>query len=147
MCSSDLAVGSVREIGLPLLWLALLLWPLDIGLRRLHLRLGEYLPSLAAPRGRRQSSAAPAGPDAAMARLSAAKRRAQVPSHDIRAVPDLRAAAPTAAPRAPITTPPDQQAPAAQPSSPPASATAPTDDDQLARLLAAKQRARKKRDG
>ena len=141
------AVGSVREIGLPLLWLALLLWPLDIGLRRLHLRLGEYLPSLAAPRGRRQSSAAPAGPDAAMARLSAAKRRAQAPSHDIRAVPDLRAAAPTAAPRAPITTPPDQQAPAAQPSSPPASATAPTDDDQLARLLAAKQRARKKRDG
>ena len=141
------AVGSVHEIGLPLLWLALLLWPLDIGLRRLHLRLGEYLPSLAVQRGRRHSSAAPSGPDEAMIRLSAAKRRAQVPSHDIRAVPELRAAAPTATPLVPITTPPDQQAPAAQHSSPPASASAPADDDQLARLLAAKQRARKKRDG
>jgi hypothetical protein len=129
------AVGSVREIGLPLLWLALVLWPLDIGLRRLHLRLGEYLPSLAALRSRRHSGAAPAAPDEAMIRLSAAKRRAQAPSHDIRAVPELRAA-----------TPPDQQAPAAQPSLPPASATAPAGDDQLARLLAAKQRARKKRD-
>src|SRR6185436_13250316 len=40
------AVGSVREIGLPLLWLALLLWPLDIGLRRLHLRPAEFAPRL-----------------------------------------------------------------------------------------------------
>ncbi len=136
------AVGSVREIGLPLLWLALLLWPIDIGLRRLHLRLSEYLPSLAAQRSRRPASAAPAGPDQAMIRLSAAKRRAQAPSHDIRSVPDLRAAMPPAAPLVPVATPPDQQTPTAQP----APATIPPKDDQLARLLAAKQRAKKKRE-
>ena len=96
------AVGSVREIGLPLLWLALLLWPLDIGLRRLHLRLGEYFPSLAALRRRSRTGAAPAGPDEAMTRLSAAKRRAQVPSHDIRAVPGAaRRRAHAAPPRRP----------------------------------------------
>jgi hypothetical protein len=112
------AVGSVREIGLPLLWLALLLWPLDIGLRRLHLRLGGYLPGLAALGKRSRAAAAPAGPDQAMTRLSAAKRRAQVPSHDIRAVPELRASPPTAAPPpqpAPAPTPPAQPA---QPRSP-----------------------------
>jgi Mg-chelatase subunit ChlD len=140
-------VGSVREIGLPLLWLALLLWPLDIGLRRLHLRLSEYLPGLAALRKRSRAAAAPTGPDQAMTRLSAAKRRAQVPSHDIRTVPELRASPPTAAPPpSPAPTPPAQPASATQPSSPPAPA-APAGDDQLARLLAAKQRARKKRDG
>jgi len=142
------AVGSVREIGLPLLWLALLLWPLDIGLRRLHLRLGEYLPSWAAQRGRSRASAVPAGPDHTMTRLSAAKRRAQVPNHDLRAVPEPRAATPTTAPTiAPLTT--ESTNPAAMPPAQPAPA-APTvaaaDDDQLARLLAAKQRARKKRD-
>src|SRR6185436_7659271 len=101
------AVGSVREIGLPLLWLALLLWPLDIGLRRLHLRLGDYLPRLAALRRRRHVSEALAGPDEAMTRLSAAKRRARAPSHDIRPVPELRAAAPTTAPTT-VATPPAQ---------------------------------------
>ncbi len=40
------AVGTVSEIGLPLLWLALLLLPLDIGLRRLPMRLAELLPRL-----------------------------------------------------------------------------------------------------
>jgi hypothetical protein len=80
-----------------------------------------------------------------MTRLSAAKRRAQVPSHDIRAVPELRAAAPApTAPPTQVAMPPAKQAsdvPTAAPT------VAPTDDDQLARLLAAKQRARKKRDG
>jgi len=137
------AVGSVREIGLPLLWLALLLWPLDIGLRRLHLRLGEYLPRLVALRSRR--AAAPAGPDEAMTRLSAAKQRAQAPSRDIRRVPEQRAAAPTVAPL--TTAPPNQVATPPAKQTPAAPAVAPANDDQLARLLAAKQRARKKRDG
>jgi hypothetical protein len=132
----------VNEIGLPLLWLALLLWPLDIGLRRLHLRLREYFPSRAALRNRSHTGAAPTGPDEAMTRLSAAKRRAQVPSRDIRTVPELRAA-PTAAPT-PAATPPAKQAPATPTAAP---TVAPADNDQLARLLAAKQRARKKRDG
>jgi uncharacterized membrane protein len=140
------AVGSVREIGLPLLWLALLVWPLDIALRRLHLRLSDYLPRLAALRRRRHTAAAVAGPDEAMTRLSAAKQRARVPSHDPRPAPERRTGVPTVAP---TTAPPN---PAATPPQGPtapntASAVAPSDDDQLARLLAAKQRARKKRDG
>jgi hypothetical protein len=139
------AVGSVREIGLPLLWLALLLWPLDIGLRRLHLRLGEYLPSLAALRRRSRAGAVPDGPDESMARLSAAKQRARSPSRDIRAVPELRAAGPTAAPPQPEPgRATDAQAPAAPPA-PPSQPAAQSDDDPLARLLAAKQRAREKR--
>jgi hypothetical protein len=138
------AVGSVREIGLPLLWLALLLLPLDIGIRRLHLRLGDYLPRLAALSSRRRAASAPVGPDEAMTRLSAAKQRARAPSHDIRPVPELRTTAPMAAPPTPVATPPGKQAPAAPTNAP---AVAADDDDQLARLLAAKQRARKKRDG
>ncbi|MEO7909688.1 MAG: VWA domain-containing protein [Roseiflexaceae bacterium] len=135
-------VGSVREIGLPLLWLALLLWPLDIGLRRLHLRLGDYLPRLIAVRSRR-TSVVSASPDEAMIRLSAAKQRARAPSHDTRSVSELRTPAPTATITPPnsVATPP--QVPAAPTAAP---ALAQADDDQLARLLAAKQRARKKRD-
>jgi hypothetical protein len=138
------AVGSVREIGLPLLWLALLLLPLDIGLRRLYLRLGEYLPSLATLRRRWQPGAAPAGPDESMTRLSAAKRRARVPRRDIRAVPELRAT-----PKATPAQPEQGRAPGTQAPAPPETPAAPVaqgGDDQLARLLAAKQRARKKRD-
>jgi hypothetical protein len=142
------AVGSVREIGLPLLWLALLLLPLDIGLRRLHLRLGEYLPSLAALRGRRQGSVIPADADESMARLSAAKRRAQTPSRDIRAVPELRSSTPTVAPPEPEPLrATEAQAPVAPATAPATSSPAQSADDQLARLLAAKQRARKKREG
>jgi Mg-chelatase subunit ChlD len=138
------AVGSVREIGLPLLWLALLLWPLDIGLRRLHLRLGDYLPRLAAWRSR-QPAAAPTGPDEAMTRLSAAKQRARVPGPVIHPMPEVRAtipATPPTAPANPVATAPVEPDPSA-----PTATSAPSNDDQLARLLAAKQRARKKRDG
>jgi hypothetical protein len=140
----DQAVGSVREIGLPLLWLALLLWPLDIGLRRLHVRIGEYLPSLATLRSGSRAATAPTGPDQAMTRLSAAKRRAQVSNRDIRAVAEPRAA-PTSTPAPPTAaTAPAQPSPTAPTATP---TIAPAEDDQLARLLAAKQRARKKRDG
>jgi hypothetical protein len=137
------AVGSVREIGLPLLWLALLLWPIDIGLRRLHVRLGEYLPGMAALRGRSRA-AAPAGPDQTMTRLNAAKRRAQAPGRDTRAAPDLRAVTPAVAPPSPAAAPAEQATAAP---TPPIPASAAPEDDQLARLLAAKQRARQKRDG
>ncbi|HEU5102786.1 MAG TPA: VWA domain-containing protein [Roseiflexaceae bacterium] len=135
------AVGSVREIGLPLLWLALLLLPLDIGLRRLHLRLGEYLPRLARLRGREQPGDIPA--DESMARLSAAKRRARVPTRDIRAVPELRASVTIAPPQPEPRRAAEAQAPAA-PAAAPATPQPAQSDDQLARLLAAKQRARKK---
>jgi hypothetical protein len=66
-------VGRVSVIGLPLLWLALLLWPLDVGVRRLHLRLAEFVPLLA-----RRRTADAAGQAATLARLSAAKQRAVV---------------------------------------------------------------------
>jgi uncharacterized membrane protein len=141
------AVGSVREIGLPLLWLALLLLPLDIGLRRLHLRLAEYLPSLAVLRARRHASAPASGRDESMARLSAAKRRARSPSRDIRAVPELRSAPPADAAHQPEPRRTTETQPPATPPAAAAAPAAPADDDQLARLLAAKQRARKKRDG
>jgi len=141
------AVGSVREIGLPLLWLALLLLPIDIGVRRLHLRLGEHLPRLAALRGGRQPGDIPGGADESMARLSAAKRRARAGARDIRAVPELRASAPTVAPPQPEPRrAAEAQAPAVPSAAPANPSPAQSDDDQLARLLAAKQRARKKRD-
>jgi uncharacterized membrane protein len=136
------AVGSVTEMGQPLLWLALLLWPLDIGLRRLYPRLGEFAPWLAALRRRRRAPAT--ARDEVLTRLSAAKRRARVPTRDLRAVPELRATrpfVPVSGVEAQSSTDAPEPAPA-----PAAPAAAPaTDQDQLARLLAAKQRARKKR--
>jgi Mg-chelatase subunit ChlD len=141
------AVGTVTEIGLPLLWLALLLWPLDIAIRRVFLRVGDFAPALAGLRGRR-GRASPAR-DESLARLSAAKRRARTSPRDIRDVPELRA---TIAPQAqlpidgpavpPVTPAPPQPVPAAPA---PASPSGVADEEQLARLLAAKQRARKKR--
>jgi Mg-chelatase subunit ChlD len=134
------AVGSVREIGLPLLWLALALWPLDIALRRLMLRLDDLAPGLAALRRRVLPSARTAETAPALSRLSAAKQRAQ--ARELRTGPD---APPRAAPLAPEPAPTRESRPAppAEPPAPPPPASA---DDQFARLLAAKQRARKKRD-
>jgi len=82
-----------------------------------------------------------------MARLSAAKRRARAGARDIRAVPELRASAPTVAPPQPEPRrAAEAQAPAVPSAAPANPSPAQSDDDQLARLLAAKQRARKKRD-
>lgn len=134
------SVGTVTEIGLPLLWLALLLWPLDIGLRRLYLRLAELAPWLP----RRRQPALAGGPDAGMARLSAAKQRAR----DLRTVPELRARPAEPASQPPIAAPPTSVAAAPAPlADPPADppAAAQGDEDQMARLLAAKQRARRQR--
>jgi hypothetical protein len=145
------AVGTVSEIGLPLLWLALLLLPLDIGLRRLHLRLAEFMP-------RRKARPAPPGYTETLARLSVAKRRAtvraetsplSVVSSQLQPATDDRRPATDEAPRStpaktqnsklktqnsdgrPRTTDNGQQT---------------TDEEQYARLLAAKQRARRKRE-
>jgi Mg-chelatase subunit ChlD len=152
-------VGTVTEIGLPLLWIALLLWPLDIALRRVYLRFGELQPMLARLRARFvPTRAATETTGSSMARLSAAKQRAR----DLHAVPDLtaRQAAPTptttrapdtpgAAP-GPAPLPTANAAPAqgalAAPNEPPAAPPSQTDDDQFARLMAAKQRARKGRE-
>jgi hypothetical protein len=145
------AVGQVSEIGLPLLWLALLLWPLDIGLRRLHVRWADVAPALFR---RRRQAPDPAVQAATMARLGMAKRRAAIRTEK----PDTLPAQP-AAPVARGSQPPTaNEVPAAQASQAIAPAavvdTAPrpadsggqTDgDDQFARLMAAKKRARKQR--
>jgi uncharacterized membrane protein len=179
------AVGSVSEIGLPLLWLALLLWPIDIGLRRLHVRWADVAPDLAALRRRlRRRQAGAADQAAVLARLEAAKQRARTrnmaaaarrrteaalerPSIEVDLAPaqDRTGAAPGPATESSVRTqgslprraapshesparadgpaapPTPSRTPEAVPPSPP-----PTDEDQYARLLAAKQRARRRRE-
>jgi uncharacterized membrane protein len=68
-------VGQVREIALPLLWLALILLPFDIALRRLFLRNVD----LRLPRPARRPAPAATAPDPAMSRLQAARERARRP--------------------------------------------------------------------
>src|SRR5262249_15615151 len=105
-------------------------------------------PSLAALRGRLRPQAAASGVDGSMARLSAAKQRARPPSRNI---PELRARPPVPLSETSATnstpTPATKQAEGKQPApTAPATPAAPaSDEDQLARLLAAKQRAKKKR--
>jgi uncharacterized membrane protein/NAD(P)H-hydrate repair Nnr-like enzyme with NAD(P)H-hydrate epimerase domain len=125
-------VVSAREIGLPLLWLALILLPLDIGLRRLFLQRRDF-----AAIGRsfaREKPAAPAAPDN-FERLNQAKQRAHRPM------------APPQSP--PPDAPPDSGPlpPAPPPASPPA-ANPPVDErDPLERLREAKERARRRSRG
>ncbi|MEN9937767.1 MAG: hypothetical protein RLZZ387_4346 [Chloroflexota bacterium] len=148
-------VGSVREIGLPLLWLALALWPLDIALRRLMLRLDDLAPALRR-RAYPQPQMAAAGPGA-MSRLTAAKQRVQprqrptptaAPEPATRAETQVSSAASPATPSkaSPEPAPPAERSAGSPPKSAEADRPAPTSsaEDQYARLLAAKQRARKK---
>jgi uncharacterized membrane protein len=131
------AVGAVRDIGLPLLWLALLLWPLDIATRRLMLHLGDLAPWLArrrALRGQQEQAA----PGLSMSRLSAAKRRADLRTP---AAPLAEAPAPAAEAQLPAAAHAEErppEAPAVARHEPPSAV------DQFARLMAAKQRARKR---
>jgi len=134
-------VGSVREIGFPLLWLALVLWPLDIAVRRVMLRASDVAPWLERFRQRRAVPAAQATEAAAaMARLGTAKRRATVrvmpATIEMSAPGQERPAAPEPATRVrPEAT--DQR-------TKPADDRPVAADEQYARLLAAKQRARRK---
>jgi uncharacterized membrane protein len=151
-------VGTVSEIGLPLLWLALLLWPLDIGVRRLYLRPAEFMPWLARRRAAVDTSQA-----AALARLGAAKRRAaartQTPSSvvgsQLRPLP-VEQRLPADGGQQGAASKPHDESPGSQAA--PAQASLPanrqdttangpqtTDDEQFARLMAAKQRARRRR--
>jgi Mg-chelatase subunit ChlD len=140
-------VGVVRDIGLNMLWLALLLWPLDIALRRL--RLGKRELQALKPSFSKPSSQQSVEPDPTLARLRAAKASA-----------NQRYSAPSANEQQTSVSPAVQeQTPAVQdrrqsPSQPPVEpaprssgpeADAPNDeDDSMARLLAAKRRARKR---
>ena len=123
----DQAVARVRELGLPLLLLALLLLPFDIAVRRLFLPLPRFLPA-------RQPAPAYAAPLAnpTMSKLQAAKQRAQP------ATPPERAAPP--APLPPVQAVPPQQPAVRQ--TPKTQRSAALSNEQYARLLAAKRRAR-----
>ncbi len=126
-------VRSVRDIGLPLLWLALALWPFDIALRRVMVRIEDLLPGLARLRNRwRPAAGIPAQQAESLARLGAAKQRAQARERPVLRPADL------AASNRPAGQPPAERSPDPVP---PATA-----EDQYARLLAAKQRARRRRD-
>lgn len=127
------AVNRAQEIALPLLWLALLLLPLDIAFRRLLVRRSD-LPALSRLFSRPAAPARPVERDANLDRLAEAKRRATRSS----AMPPAPAAPPSAdrAPRKPGN--------AVPPAPPPAPAS---DEDPLERLRAAKERARRRARG
>ena len=149
-------VGSVREIGFPLLWLALILWPLDIAVRRVMLRMEDVAPWLERLRRRRRSPAAATATAAITTRLGAAKRRATAtrisPTRDAAGAdqPDTppviaqtsQTPRPSLEARSPAPTPTASESRATpsreRPDSPEAT------EEQFARLLAAKQRARRK---
>lgn len=161
-------VGVVQEMGLPLLWVALLLWPLDIALRRLLLRSGDAAAlgqTLRRP-FRRKSRSAPVPAEATVARLQTARERMRASSEQqptAEAIPPQTSEAPMP-PATPAASPPEQQPrPARQPSrpaAPPAPArqkqqpkppapaaksdTPAHSDEALASLLTARQRARRK---
>jgi hypothetical protein len=141
---SPQVVGSVREIGLPLLWLALLLWPFDIATRRLMLRASDIAPWLA----RRRTSTPATAPT--LTRLSAAKQRAGTSMARAAAPPqDIAAPQPTVAQPLVIADPPTPPIAATAPSQPATPTTDPTattdTEDRFARLMAAKQRARREK--
>ncbi len=114
---TDQRVGQVREIALPLIWLALALLPFDIALRRLFLR-REHLPHII----RRPVPVPVHADDVGMARLQAARARTRRPSSPPPPIPPV------------VATPPPVQA--APPSAPPA----PPSADSIESLLAAKRR-------
>ncbi len=76
----DQSVGVVQEVSIPLLWVALVLLPLDIAVRRLRVQWADML-ALQAYIGRlfhrEKPAEEPATPDERMARLRAAKERAR----------------------------------------------------------------------
>jgi Mg-chelatase subunit ChlD len=130
-------VVSAREIGLPLLWLALILLPLDIGLRRLFLQRRDFVAI-----GRsfaREKPVPPTTPDN-FERLNQARQRAHRP------VPPL--SAPPLDTLPPDTPPARGPVPPAPPSANPPAANSPTDErDPLERLREAKERARRRARG
>ncbi|RRR71008.1 MAG: VWA domain-containing protein [Candidatus Viridilinea halotolerans] len=120
--SAGQQVGRVRDIALPLIWLCLVLLPLDIALRRLFLRPRDFAPAWR--RTRPTQPTQPTQPDPLLQRLQAARERTRRP-------PVRPATPPTEAPTAPPV------------AAPPASSSSPmTDEERMARLLAARRRGR-----
>lgn len=135
-------VGEVEEIALPLLWLALVLWPLDIALRRLLLRpgdMGALVRHLPLGRLGRTRAAAPASAETTVARLQAARARRQSPPRA--APPSVPVEPSTSSPAPPPAPPRTPPARGPKPSAPPSAHP----DDALASLLASRKRARRSR--
>lgn len=155
-------VGLIQEIALPLLWLALILWPLDIALRRLLVRRSDLTALMRRLRPRR--AAQPVAADPTMARLRAAKagaleRRQQATADQPRVTsvptatvntpqpvvreqpvvvniqPPEKVSPPVSAPQSPISTAPTAISQPEAEESP---------EESMARLLAAKRRARRR---
>ncbi|MEM8532751.1 MAG: VWA domain-containing protein, partial [Chloroflexota bacterium] len=153
-------VGAVRELAIPLLWLALLLWPFDIAVRRLFLRFSEAFSGVRTWYRRwRPAPATQTTPKTGWAnRLGDAKKRvnhqqnasatkAPVESPQATApvetrVPDAPAK-PQSAPKPASAEKPKKTRSAPKPAR---SSSASLSDDQFARLLSAKRRARDKQD-
>jgi Mg-chelatase subunit ChlD len=138
-------VGSVREIGLPLLWLALLLWPFDIAVRRVMLRMSDVAPWFARNAKRRNTAVAPSE---TLERLNRAKQRAarNPVTSDAGATPQGRPVAteerPVATEDRPVAAE-DRTQPIAEPAKPDQPTPTTDPEERMARLLAAKKRARK----
>ena len=141
----DSGVTRAREIAMPLLALALLLLVFDIAARRLLLRREDLAAARAWMATPRAAPARPAPVDPTLERLAGAKRRAQ---ERIGGPTPPEAPAPStttsvAAPGDPAGPPP----PARPPVAPPPTAPSASADDPLARLRAAKERARRRASG
>jgi Mg-chelatase subunit ChlD len=126
--SAGQQVGRVREVAMPLLWLALALLPLDIAMRRLLLRPRDLAPALA-----RRPRPAAAGPDPLLQRLQAARARARRPNPGA-----TQATAPRPDPPAQTAAPAEAQAAPPRPDPPPAPAA--SAEERVAALLAARRR-------
>ncbi|NJO05003.1 MAG: hypothetical protein HC876_05445, partial [Chloroflexaceae bacterium] len=137
------AVSRAQEIALPLLILALLLLPLDIAVRRLMLRWSDITGIRSTPPSR---PAAPIRDDSMMTRIAQARAtRPREPS-----TPPPPPATPPRPAEPPRPTPPVQATPPAAPSPmapPPPPRTEESENSALARLRAAKERARKRARG
>jgi uncharacterized membrane protein len=148
------AVRRAQEIGMPLLLLALLLLPLDIAVRRLSLRRRDFSEARAwvaahGPSRRSQPVAAqPVLGDLQRAKARAATRGARRNETDLPAASPVEQAPVPAVPPRPQRAVAQVERPTAEETRQAAEATSPEPasgtDDALARLRAAKERARRK---
>lgn len=146
-------VGAITEIALPLLWLALILWPMDIAVRRLRLERAAIMQWMRQHIGR--SSSTDTANRQAMARLNAAKQRATArntaapqqldQNGPARESEQRRASRETAMPQV-IVVPETAAVTHTEQPATPQSDTPPkaeTSEERFARLMAAKNRARR----